>query len=175
MTHFVSPSQLHVLASSSHHVTSTLSVLPSHLFRMDDWFFVLISLLVLDDDGTNNLREIHSRYCKSFHKSLGIIKRWCWQRNIPQCCLQDPSKSAWRKLYRSRNDQGMITLTGFDCAAFASLCVQFALVFDLYTPFVPSGTLCFESKKQENKGREQLICTEDCLGLVLTWTRQGDH
>ena len=65
----------------------------------------------------------------------------------------------------------MITLTGFDCASFASLCEIFAPVFDAYTPFVPSGTSCFENEKIKNKGRPRNIRPEDCLGLVLAWTR----
>jgi hypothetical protein len=65
----------------------------------------------------------------------------------------------------------MITLTGFDCASFASLCVLFAPVFDSYTPFVPSGTSCFKWEKLPNKGRKRKIRPEDCLGLVLAWTR----
>jgi hypothetical protein len=53
----------------------------------------------------------------------------------------------------------MITLTGFHCASFASLCVLFAAVFNSYTPFVPSGTSCFEWEKEKspNKGRKRKI------------------
>ncbi len=43
-----------------------------------------------------------------------------------------------------RMTRGIITLTGFDWIAFASLCVQFAPVFDSCTPCVPSGTSCFQ-------------------------------
>ncbi len=48
---------------------------------------------------------------------------------------------------------------------------MFTPVFDSYTPFVPSGTSCFEREKQPKKGRQRMICPEDCLGLVLAWTR----
>ena len=51
------------------------------------------------------------------------------------------------------------------------LCEIFAPSFDSYTPFIPSGTSCFERDKLENKGRKQKIRPEDCLGLVLAWTR----
>jgi hypothetical protein len=74
-------------------------------------------------------------------------------------------------VYEAQNDQGLITLTGFDCASFVSLCEIFAPVFDSYTPFIPSGTSCFEREKLKNKGRKQKIRPEDCLGLVLAWTR----
>ncbi len=66
----------------------------------------------------------------------------------------------------------MITLTGFDCATFDSLCEIFSPVFELYTtPFVPSGVSCFESTKEQNRGRPRMIRPEDGLGLVLAWTR----
>jgi hypothetical protein len=65
----------------------------------------------------------------------------------------------------------MITLTGFDCAMFDSLCEIFTPVFELYTPFAPSGVLCFERTKEQNRGRPWMIQPEDGLGLVLAWTR----
>ena len=135
-----------------------------------DWDFLLVVLLLLDEEDTSRKR-IHSRYRKDFLKSLDIDQRRLRQRKIPRCCLQNPSRSAWRKLYSAQNDQGMITLTGFDCASFASLCALFAPVFDSYTPFVPSGTSCFEQEKLPNKGRKRMIRPEDGLGLVLAWTR----
>jgi len=139
---------------------------------MANWHFPIIAVLLLDDVcGESHRSQVHSRYQKEFLKSLDIIGRRLRQRKIPRSCLQDPSVSAWRKLYEANNDQGMITLTGFDCASFASLCGIFAPVFDCYTPFVPSGTSCFEYEKTNNKGRPRNIRPEDCLSLVLAWTR----
>jgi len=123
---------------------------------MADWdYLFVVLLLLLDEEDTSNKR-IHSQYRKDFLKSLDI---------------EQLRYSAWQKLYSAQNDQGMITLTGFDCASFASLCALFAPVFDSYTPFVPSGTSCFEQEKLPNKGRKRMICQEDGLGLVLAWTR----
>jgi hypothetical protein len=65
----------------------------------------------------------------------------------------------------------MITLTGFDCATFDSLCEIFTPVFEAYTPFVPSGISCFERTKEQNRGRPWMIRPEVGLGLVLAWTR----
>ncbi len=65
----------------------------------------------------------------------------------------------------------MITLTGFDRATFVSLCEIFTPVFESYTPFVPSGVLCFERTKEQNWGRPRIVRPEDGLGLVLAWTR----
>ena len=79
---------------------------------MADWQFPIIALLLLDDVcGGSRRSQVHSRYRKDFLTSLDIIGRWLRSRKIPRSCLQDPSVSAWRKLYGANNDQGMITLT----------------------------------------------------------------
>jgi hypothetical protein len=120
---------------------------------MGDWDFVLISLLFVDAEHECHRKKIHSRYRKDFLKSLDIAERLLRSRKIPRSCLQNQSESIWRKVYEAQNDQGLITLTGFDCASFVSLCEIFATVFDSLTPFIPSGTSCFERKKPKNKGR----------------------
>ena len=117
---------------------------------MSYWHFTITALLLLDDADGGRRSQVHSRYRKEYLKSLDRIGRRLRQRKIPRSCLLDPSESAWRKLYDAKYEQGMITLTGFDCASFASLCVIFAPVFDAYTPFVPSGTSCFENEKIKN-------------------------
>ena len=138
----------------------------------DDWIIVVAALMILDRSSRKKSRKyVHSRYRKSFFNSLDSPERRVRQRKIPRCCLQNPSTSAWRKLYEAGNDQAMITLTGFDCASFASLLLLFAPVFNAYTPFVPSGTSCFEWEKHPKRGRKRKIQPEDCLGLVLAWTR----
>jgi hypothetical protein len=139
---------------------------------MGDWGFVLISLLFVDDEHKCRQNKIHSRYRKDFLKSLDIVGQRLRSMKIPRSCLQNQSESVWRKLYEAQNDQGSIILTGFDCASFASLCEIFAPSFDSYTPFfIPSGTSCFKREKLKNTGRKRKICPEDCLGLVLAWTR----
>ncbi len=85
--------------------------------------------------------------------------------------LQEQSQSAWHCVFESRNDQGMITLTGFDGATFNSLCKIFTPVFESYTPFVPSGTSCFEHTQEQNRGRPWMMWPEDGPELVLAWTR----
>ena len=116
-------------------------------------------------------RAKHSRYRKDYHTSYNKFQRQLRQRKIPRCSLLKQSQSAWRCLYKSRNDQGMITLTGFDRAMFDSLCEIFTPVFESYTPFVPSGVSCFERTKEQNRGMPRMIWPEDGLGLVLAWTR----
>jgi hypothetical protein len=106
---------------------------------MGDWDFVLTSLLFVDDEHKCRQNKIHSQYRKDFLKSLDIAEQRLGSRKIPRSCLQNQSVSIWRKLYEAQNDQGLITLTGFDCACFASLCEIFAPIFDSYTPLFLLG------------------------------------
>jgi hypothetical protein len=116
-------------------------------------------------------RAKHSRYRKDYHRSLNKFQRQLGQRKIPRCSLLDQSRSAWCHLYESGNDQGMITLNGFDHATFNLLCEIFTPIFNSYTPFVPTGVSCFEHTKEQNRGRNRMIQPEDGLGLILAWTR----
>ncbi len=96
------------------------------LIAMDDWRFVIVCCLIEDCPKKDRCAK-HSWYCKDYHRSLDIFHRQLQQRKIPRCPLQEQSQSAWWCLYKSRNDQGMITLTGFDRAMFDSLCEIFTL------------------------------------------------
>jgi hypothetical protein len=126
---------------------------------------------LIEDCPKKDCRAKYSRYRKDYHTSLDTFHRRLRQRKIPRCSLQEQSQSALRCLHESRNDQGMITLTGFDRATFDSLCEIFTPVFESYTPFVPSGVSCFERTKEQNRGRPQMIRPEDGLGLLFAWTR----
>ncbi len=128
---------------------------------------------LIEDCSAKDPRANHSRYCHDFHRSLDEFQRRLQQRKIPRCFLLEQSQSAWRRLYKSRNDQGMITLTGFDQATFNSLCEIFTPVFESYTPFVPSGVSCFDCMKEQNRGRPRMIRPEDGLGLVLARSPDG--
>ena len=75
----------------------------------------------MDDEHKCRRNKIHSRYREDFFKALDIVGRRLRSRKIPRSCLQNQSESIWRKLYEAQNDQGLITLTGFDCASFAAL------------------------------------------------------
>jgi hypothetical protein len=140
------------------------------LIAKDDWWLVIVCCLI-EDDMAKHRRAKHFRYCKDYHRSLDKFQRQLWQRKIPRCSLLDQSRSVWRHLYKSGNDQGMITLTGFDHARFDFLCEIFTPISNLYTPFVPTGVSCFESTKEQNRGRPRMIRPEDGLGLVLAWIR----
>ncbi len=125
------------------------------LIAMDDWWFVIVCCLI-EDHTKKDCCAKHSQYYKDYHRSLDIFHRWLQQRKIPRYSFQEQSQSAWHCLYKSRNNQGIITLTGFDRAIFDSFCEIFTPVFEIYPPFVPSGVLCFE-------------CTKSKIGEGLGW------
>ncbi len=111
----------------------------------------------------------HSRYRKKFLKSLSEEERRLRSRKIPRASLLTLDMSPWRTLLASNVDQSLITMTGFDGASFASLLQKFAPLFDEYTPFNTSHILLKQDPSKE--GRPRKVRPEDCLGLVLVWTR----
>ena len=137
-----------------------------------DDFIIILLLLILKDHLINAKNDllVHSWYRKAFRKRLNSLQRRLRQRRIPRVALQDPTKSAWRRLLESGNDQAMITLTGLDTETFNWLHTRFENWYDRHSPFIdPSG--CIVPLQQENKGRPRLITAADCLGLCLAWTR----
>ena len=72
----------------------------------------------------------------------------------------------------SRDNEAFITLTGFRVAAFEYLLVLFAPLYDEHSHFADNDG--FIVKKLSKYGRPFIICSEDCLGIVLAWiqTRQ---
>ena len=58
------------------------------------------------------------------------------QCSIPRPALQDPSMSAWRALYQSKQDQALITLTGLDFETFDWLADKFATYYLRSIPLV---------------------------------------
>jgi hypothetical protein len=107
-------------------------------------------------------RHVHRR-------TLSEQERYLRQRRIPRISLMSPINSPWRQVLTSSNDQAMITLTGFTSDAFNYLLEKFAPVYDMYSPFVDEDG--YIVKKMTNMGRPRTIRPEDCLGLLLAWTR----
>ena len=119
--------------------------------------------------GGSPVAKKHSRYRKKFLKSLSEEERRLRSRKIPRASLLTLDMSPWRTLIASNVDQSLITMTGFDGASFASILQKFAPLFDEYTPFNTSHILL---KQDPSKGgRPRKVRPEDCLGLVLVWTR----
>ena len=113
--------------------------------------------------------EKHSRYRKDFYLTLSDDSKRMRQRRLPRVSLHSPHKSAWRKLYHSKNDQGMITLTGFDFNSFNAVSKKLAPLFNVFTPFRRDHETI--TLKTSPRGRRRQINAVDCLGLVLAWTR----
>jgi hypothetical protein len=112
----------------------------------------------------------HSRYRKDYYNSLDAEEKRIRQRRFGRDSLLHQNRSPWRKLYYSNDNQGMITLTGFDFNAFNTVCSKFEPVFDAYSPFGKDDNVTI-TLKISKRGRKRNISAKDCLGLVLAWTR----
>ena len=114
-------------------------------------------------------KQKHSRYMKAFYNNLPIIEQRLRSQRIPRVALQNPNESSWKTLLRSGNDQGLITLTGFDFQTFYWLLQRFRPLYEGNSPFIDPDAgivpINFPSC-----GRKRIITAEDCLGLQLTWT-----
>jgi hypothetical protein len=71
-------------------------------------------------------------------------------------------------MLKSRNNQAYITMMGFDCKMFGKILDKFGPIFSSRTPFDESG---FIVPFKYISGRKRTVQPEDCLGLVLVWTR----
>jgi len=111
----------------------------------------------------------HSRYRKDFFLTLSDDSKRIRQRRLPRVSLLLPRLSAWRQLYHSKNDQGLITLTGFDFNSFNAVSDKFAPLFNSFSPFRRDESTI--TPKTNRRGKTRQIDAADCLGLVLAWTR----
>lgn len=111
----------------------------------------------------------HSRYTKYFYKRLSSYHRRIRSRKITRDSPLQQKASAWRKLFESRNDQSFVTLTGLDVTAFENLLPRFTEFYVSTSP-TPDDTGKYRSIDPAS-GRTRFLRAEDCLGLVLVWTR----
>ena len=110
----------------------------------------------------------HSRLWKDFFKALSIEERRRRYRKIPRCALISLALSPWRRLLASQNDPAYLTMMGFDCESFDRILEKFGPMFSGHTPFDESGMIV---EFEYTRGRKREVQPEDCLGLVLVWTR----
>ena len=127
----------------------------------DSDFIILIYLL--------NQPQQHSRYKKRFHKSLSYHQRKLRDRRVPRVSLLRPEVSGWRKIYQSKNNQSFVTLTGFDWPSFHALVPEFETHYTSTSPTVDANGKYV--KINPRRGRNRYLQPEDCLGLVMMWTR----
>ncbi len=108
-----------------------------------------------------------------FYHFLSIEDRRRRDRRIPRIALADPHESSFVRLYRSANDQALITMSGFDHRTFSYLLNKFTHLFHRYSPYSSNtGRLIRELRNNGSRGgRPRSLDSCSCLGLVLTFTR----
>ena len=119
------------------------------------------------DEAIDEAPPIHSRYRKDFRRSLPAELVIIRDHRIPRHSLLSVRRSPWRKILDTRSAQSLIAVTGLDIDALHYLFEKFAPLFDNNSPFL-SGTI---EPIRPNFGRPRKIRHEDCVGLVLMWTR----
>ena len=117
----------------------------------------ILMMLLLQQQNNNEVDEYNQ------------LRRSVIRRNA----LHDPLNSAFMHLYRSMQDDALITLCGFDHAAFNRLLTLFRPMFKAYTPYPQSHNNRGHMRRltRRNRGRRRKITAVMCLGLVLAWTR----
>jgi hypothetical protein len=97
------------------------------LFTMEEEDAILV-LLAESLQGDFKFRDLLSLQSKRLRR--GAIRRGA---------LLPPSQSAFQYLYDSGQDDALVTLCGFDHAAFNQLHILFKEQFDRFTPYSKSG------------------------------------
>jgi hypothetical protein len=126
------------------------------LFTMEEEDAILV-LLAESLQGDFKFRDLLSLQSKRLRR--GAIRRGA---------LLPPSQSAFQYLYDSGQDDALVTLCGFDHAAFNQLHILFKEQFDRFTPYSKSG---FIKRMKKKVNCRRLLSSKQCLALYLTWTR----
>ena len=106
---------------------------------------------------------------KDFLSSAELQRRG---RRIRRCALLDANHSPWQKLYHSRNEQSLITFTGFDYAFFDNLLSKFQPFYRRYSPYAENGKILVVCHPDGTRGgRPRSLDAAACLGLALGYTR----
>ena len=92
------------------------------------------------------------------------------RRRIPRLALLHPLESAIYKIFESRSNQALVTLTGLDFDSFTSLNCLFTPIFDNYSPFIDKEN-GYVMGKQSTRGRKRVVNSTIALALNLAWTR----
>ena len=110
-----------------------------------------------------------------FRDALNLEGRLRRNRGLNRASLVDPQYSPWQKLFDSRDDPALITVTGLDHSAFAELLSLFEPLDNIFTPWTgkSDGSTYKRLKKPANTGTgpRRIISAEACLGLTLSWYR----
>eukprot|EP00957_Ditylum_brightwellii_P138323 10542655-Ditylum_brightwellii.AAC.1 len=113
-------------------------------------------------------KKIHSQVKKLFYTQLireeraRRIKYAGCPSLVPVYC------SPWRKLFYSGDESALITVTGFNYKTFLVLNDRFKILFHKLTLFGQDEYSLW--KVESKRDCKRVVESEDCLGLVLTWT-----
>jgi hypothetical protein len=121
----------------------------------------LLLFFIMQQDDRNRYRN-----------TLSIQARRNRSGKIRRRSLQSPSTSSFVQLYWGRQDDALITITGFNYATFNSLLELFAPAYLRFTPHVSSGSNIMELPyRMSRRGRKRQLTPTIALALVLAWTR----
>jgi hypothetical protein len=96
----------------------------------DCFFPLLLGILTQEQDDAD-----------SFRRRLIGEERRKRDRRLPRQTLVSPYRSPWEMVYKSANDQGIITLCGFDSKSFRDLHEGFKCYYKRFSPYSDDG-LC---------------------------------
>jgi len=86
-----------------------------------------------------------------FYNALTDEEKRRRDRRIPRPSLLLPFNSAWEMVYKSGNDQGLITLCGLDNKSFRLLHEKFKPYYKTYSPYGADGTIV---RVRRDRGRK---------------------
>lgn len=119
--------------------------------------------------------KLKRRKRKYFRQRLSLRGRKRRSRALKRHSLLDPEHSPWQKLYDSKDDAALITVTGMDHEAFTHLLDIYFPLFDNHTPWTGDhdGTTWKRLRYPHSagRGRRRIITPAASLGLVLAWYR----
>ena len=92
-------------------------------------------------------------------------------RKIPRESLVDPVYSPWNRLYFSKNDQALITVTGFDHVSFKILLRLFAPEFLVYTPWTGNNDGMTYKKLKRKGGIDYCSCLPEFNSELVSLQR----
>lgn len=145
---------------------------------MADFVDVVVALIYLNRGNRVSrllliilVQHLQSREFRQHLTLEGVRRR---DRRLPRCALLDPinDETPWNKVYRSGNDQAMITITGLDYVSFDRLHLLFLPQFNGNSPYSADGNIrLVDTVDPETRGRPRKITARIVLALVLVWSR----
>lgn len=126
-----------------------------------------LQLLLL---GNSKLDKAHKKrlHQKAFYHGLSMKERRRRRMCMPVASLLAPADAPFNKVLKSKSDQGLIALTGFDFKTFEHLKMLFQPLFLGLSPHSEDGKI---HKLKQTRGKKRKVDAANCLGLYLTWCR----